>query len=198
MFNVPWCYHIGHFASLTSTIGPGTANDDRIGSKIVLNRLQIYFNAYWDFSNEDERIYYAHFARVRFVGFLWKDDTTPTVADLFDQVSTSYIDQASLPPTWDKKAKRKILWDRTINMRNDMSYEYKAMFGPLSSHSETLYYDFTKLPLEQRTVAYSTDTVAINQVYLFVIADCYAPNLINQYDYGPTVRIFSRLSYTDA
>ena len=145
--------------------------------------------------------------------FIWKDDTTPDItADVID-MSAGYnpADACNFFYDTDKKPKRKVLWDKTYDLCNNMvcvgnsagstvDQTWWAACGSDSAFNVKAYIPLTKLPLAQRTISYQSGTTdGINHIYMFAVADCNSRESgLSPTQTGPDFRGMVRLTYTDA
>lgn len=192
---------LGTIATLTPiTAGSGVLQ--RVGNKVVMKNLQIRGRIYYDWLDDAKRGAYATHCRVRILIFIWKDDTVPTSGDIINAPGGILLqDACSFFLDVDRKPKRKLLYDGIYDIRNDSQYtsvgNLNPIPGPESEKSINLYMDLTRLPLSLRTITYagSGTTSGINNLFVVVVAD--AEGSAASYT-GPTVRLNSRITFTDA
>lgn len=93
-----------------TNISEGSANTDRIGTKISLTSLELKFTSVPPVAPV------TAFANVHFCAcaFIWKDDTVPTPATLFDPYmnTATAIRRTLMPFNHDYKTMRKVLWTK--------------------------------------------------------------------------------------
>jgi hypothetical protein len=93
-------------------VSPGSSDTTRIGDKVTGTSFQITLNI-----TPSGLITMQPSISHRLIVFIWKDDTNPTAADIL-QTSTPFPVSTTMPfrpLNHDKKIKRKILIDQTIN-----------------------------------------------------------------------------------
>jgi len=193
------CDKVAQLFSLTD-VPSGTNVNQRVGDKIVMRNLTIKGRIFFDWSDPIHRTGYANECRVRLVVFIWKDDTDPVAADIQDLAAGGdAADACSFMLDHDRKVKRKLLWDHTYDICNDMdsySATYRPAPGSDSAFVVNKYIDLSKIPLPVRTVNFAaTATAGVNKIWILMTADA------NERGYpqtGPQVRLNCRLSYTDA
>lgn len=195
-----------------SLIHQGSTDGQRVGDKVIMKSLQVVGRIYFNWAESAWRSTFANTCRVRIVIFIWKDDTEPDIiADVID-MSTGYTpaDACNFFYDADKKPKRKVLWDKTYDVCNNMigtcasdgstvAQTWWAACGPDSAFNVKAYIPLTKLPLAQRTISFASGTTdAINHVYMFIVADANSREIPIPAQTGPNFRGMTRLSYTDA
>lgn len=193
-------------------IEQGSSDGQRIGDKVILKSLQIVGRIYFNWAESAWRTTFANTCRVRIVVFIWRDDTVPDImADVID-MSTGYTpaDACNFFYDADRKAKRKVLWDKTYDVCNNMlcataadgstvAQTWWAACGPDSAFNVKAYIPLTKLPLAQRTISFSNGTIdGINHIYMFAVADANSRDIPIPNQTGPNFRGMTRVSYTDA
>ena len=94
---------------LISNVTQGASKNQRIGDRICLSSLEISFNAYWPGLDQADTA--AILWTWRFIIFVWKDDTTPTLGDILENGNFP----TTSPFNHDAKVKRKILYDKVFN-----------------------------------------------------------------------------------
>lgn len=105
-----------------SKIHQGSTDGQRVGDKVIMRSLQVIGRIYFNWAESAWRSTFANTCRVRIVIFIWKDDTEPDImADVID-VSNGYTpaDACNFFYDTDRKTKRKVLWDKTYDVCNNM------------------------------------------------------------------------------
>ena len=81
----------------------GSSKNERIGDRISITSVQVIFSCYFPTAGNP-----TLFNRWRLIIFVWKDDTTPTLGEILEDVTIPTIS----PFNHDNKVKRKILYDK--------------------------------------------------------------------------------------
>ena len=84
----------------------GSGQNNRIGDKVTGTSLEMKYELFLSGLATQNPL-----NTTRVILFIWKDDTTPTVADILEDPTYPSLS----PFNHDKKVKRKILYDKVIN-----------------------------------------------------------------------------------
>ena len=95
----------GQFWNMTD-IAQGVTKNERIGDRICCSSCEITFNSYYPLAGAPDTLWIW-----RFIVFVWKDDTVPTLGEILEDTTNPTLS----PFNHDTKVKRKILYDKVFN-----------------------------------------------------------------------------------
>lgn len=141
--------------------GPGQNN--RVGDKSTGTSLQVSFNAYASGLNTA-----AAFNIFRYILFIWKDDTAPTIADILEDPTYPNI----TPLNHDKKVKRKILYDNVFTQYTVYSTVATQSFADSMRPfiQKSIFIPLSKLRRYCNIYFQAGTTVGVNNIYELVIS----------------------------
>ena len=156
----------GVFSVITDMVQGNTKND-RIGDRISLSSIEIQFTSYCPIPGG----VYAYQWKFRLIIFVWKDDTTPTLADILENVTWPTLS----PFNHDAKVKRKILYDKVFdsNLINylDGNNDVSAATGENVSFTRKIILP-AKLWRKYSNVYFQSATAtAVNHVYWLAVSE---------------------------
>lgn len=153
----------GNLLALTD-VAQGSGQNNRIGDKATGTSLELKYEIYFPGQLTTNPI-----NTTRIIIFIWKDDTVPTVPDILEDPNFPTLS----PFNHDKKVKRKILYDKTIN-------QY-ALFIPTAGQSladsmrpsvtTSVYIPLGKLKRYCNIYFQAGGIVAVNHIYCLMICD---------------------------
>lgn len=195
--------HTGTIVSLTE-ISQGSADTDRIGDKITCTSLQLCFSFWAPVYNGEatppELPKYNYIMRV--IIFIWKDDSSPTLAEILDDdAGSTSLEQTVLAPlNHDRKVKRKIIMDETYN-----AYVYQTAVTLTSTYAVSQpvqvykrFFNLTKLKNGLGTVNFTPGTAGgVNKIFMLMVSNADYEEVTDPINSSWNVFWRSRLNYID-
>lgn len=162
----------------------GNTDITRIGDKATGLSLQLRWTIEPpNLANQERNLLF------RMIIFIWKDDTTPVLADILNV--SAVVQQAQYFLNHDRRVKRKVLLDKEymFNAFSDGTNIW-SMFNPSKAAVE--YINLSKLKRGLNIVNFEGGTTtAINHIYMLLITD--AATSINSYD----CKLATRFNFVD-
>lgn len=152
-------------------IPPGIDEISRIGDVVTCTSLECRYIHFGPRSYSAQR-----FTQSRFIGFVWKDDTVPGIADLMDTIypiSNAQI-RCLLPLNHQKKVSRKILWDFQLAEFHDglSPSNWQALSGNGMAKCGRFVINLTKLKGGLNQVHFNPSlTTGRNHIYAMILCN---------------------------
>ena len=149
---------------LITDVAQGAGQTNRIGDKATGTSLEMKYELIFPGLATTNPINTA-----RIIVFIWKDDTVPAVVDILEDPTYPSLS----PFNHDKKVKRKILYDKTINQYGLYSAVATQSFADSQRPNVTysVYIPLGKLKRYCNIYYQSGTTVGVNNIYCLAIAD---------------------------
>lgn len=164
-------------------IGQNWNETSRIGDKITGTSLECLS---YCFPRTDPQTSSPMFMYCRWIGFIWKQDTVPTIDHILDpnySVTTSFLKPLQ-PYNHNSKISRKILWDkRWIGFHDfvEETNDYSAASNDAVKHFKFVV-NLTKLKNKLNVVNYNPgSTVARNHIYTCYLTSSTADGASNNW-----------------
>lgn len=150
---------IGVLTNVTD-IAQGAQSDERIGDKITTCSFGINLTINPSASNAIETPLYC-----RLLVFIWKDDSTPVLTDIFEDITKGWLSFLR----YDNKVKRKILYDKIWSQWVEGAAPTSAM-SPSKVIKVNL--NLSKLKRRLNVVNYQPSSAnAVNHLYYILISN---------------------------
>lgn len=176
-----------------SEVPQGSTDVERIGDKLTMTSLEFRFTSYpiVDIKTNDTSTY-------RITVFLWKDDTVPSVYNIYESSGgAGAIDQfpGCWPFTHDTAIKRKILYDKTISTVGASTATQIVGCDNKTFQQHTVIIPLYKM--KKNTIWFENGSLnGVNKIYAIITGDVPLANIpsvtIPHYVY-----IWSRLNFID-
>lgn len=144
----------GSFLSISEPM-QGVTNTNRIGDKVTGSSIQFVLEI-WTPALGTTNPYNT----TRCIGFLWMDDTIPVVADILEDATHPTLTTFE----FDKKVKRKILWDWSIS-------QFSAPNAAINIRPmKRIVLNMAKMKGGKNIISFN-QTGAVNLVYVLLLND---------------------------
>lgn len=173
-------------------IPQGQTETSRVGDVLTGTSLEVAFHSYPPLDFSTTRLF-----MFRFIGFVWKQDTVPTIADLLDP---NYTGAANIlkplqPFNHNQKINRKILWDKRyiIYADGDATTSDWHVIAGNGTRTNKFVLNLTKLKRNLNKIWFNpgSSTIARNHIYAtFLTTDIGATN-------GPNFYMQAKYTFTD-
>lgn len=179
-----------------STIFIGSSDNARVGDKVTLTSIEVKHQAYPNLNIAQAEIY-----SYRLTIFIWKDDTTPQLSDIYDTsggfTGTATYLTSLYPLNHDLKVKRKILYDKSFSCLCDIQNNTQLVNTENGHTIQNIIIPMTKLKNRLNEIHYNNATSnGVNKVYI-LLSNNLAATIVPAINLPFNHFLSCRLNYTD-
>nr|QXP07679.1 MAG: putative capsid protein [Arizlama virus] len=168
-----------------SDVPQGYDDESRVGDKLMASSIEMRGVLYANNTLTNIGIWDQFY---RLIIFKWYDDTSPTTTDVLE---TGVVDTFISPFDHDKKSKRKVLFDKTFTVHNNIVWYTQS---DTNQHWET-FIDLKKKSTRVRRVDFEAGTTAgIGHFYALLVSNIPDANIATN---SEGFIIWFRINYTD-
>lgn len=179
-----------------STIFQGSADSSRVGDKCTLTSIEFRHQCYPNLNIAQWELY-----SYRITIFIWKDDTTPTLTDIYDTTggftgTATYL-TSLYPFNHDLKVKRKVLYDKSFTSVCEIVNNTQIGNSEGGHQFQNIVIPMTKLKNKLNEINFISSTSnGVNKVYV-LLSNNLAPTIVPSVSLPFNHFISCRLNYTD-